>query len=177
MDRPKRTQKNGLKPHSVRKRTLHISICAVISARKYEGTKVQWLGRILVGGVIRESSEAPPIPNPSGLIPNPSGTPLGLIPESPRGCRMNLGLSRRLQVNLGFSERRKRFGFGSGGPSLLLRAVISVELLDMRGVVRSARVGPPDYMAGSVTPKAWRISLCRASGCGSLVTVVFSSTR
>ena len=47
----------------------------------------------------------------------------------------------------------------SDGPSLLLRAVISVELLDMRGVVRSARVGPPDYMAGSVTPKAWRISL------------------
>src|SRR5579885_3887743 len=65
----------------------------------------------------------------------------------------------------------------SDGPSLLLRAVISVELLDMRGVVRSARVGPPDYMAGRLTPKAWRISLCRASGCGSLVTVVFSSTR
>ncbi len=47
----------------------------------------------------------------------------------------------------------------SDGPSLLLRAVISVELLDMRGVVRSARVGPPDYMAGRLTPKAWRISL------------------
>src|SRR5579875_3350805 len=46
----------------------------------------------------------------------------------------------------------------SNGPSLLLRAVISVELLDMRGVVRSARVGPPDYMAGRLTFRALRIS-------------------
>ncbi|GEM_PF-6388976 len=46
----------------------------------------------------------------------------------------------------------------SDGPSLLLRAVISVELLDMRRVVRSARVGPPDYMAGRLTFRALRIS-------------------
>jgi len=64
----------------------------------------------------------------------------------------------------------------SDGPSFLLRAGFFVELLGMTAVSRSAVCGPPDYMAGRVTPRARRISCWRASGWGSLVTVVFSST-